>query len=181
MMKHHSHASSTVLLLSLTLSTLSWAHGDMGSHQPVHKAHTMRETPAEQTAWGIAGQSQQVQRTITLTMGDDMRFTPNHLQVTEGETVRIQVRNTGKMLHEIVIGTPSALAEHAALMMRFPNMEHSEAYMAHVPPAQQGSIVWTFNRLGDFEFACLIAGHYQAGMRGSIQVLPAAQQTTQGN
>ena len=33
-----------------------------------------------------------------------------------------------------------------------------------------GQIVWTFNRAGQFEFACLIAGHYQAGMTGRFTV-----------
>ena len=49
-------------------------------------------------------------------------------------------------------------------------MEHDEPYMAHVPPGQTGEIVWTFNRAGRFEFACLIAGHYQDGMKGVITV-----------
>ena len=35
-------------------------------------------------------------------------------------------------------------------------------------PGKTGEIVWTFNRAGDFDFACLIAGHYQAGMVGKI-------------
>ena len=48
-------------------------------------------------------------------------------------------------------------------MVKFPNMEHDEPYMAHVAPGKTGEIVWTFNRAGDFDFACLIAGHYQAG------------------
>ena len=34
-----------------------------------------------------------------------------------------------------------------------------------------GEIVWTFNRAGDFDFACLIAGHYQGGMVGTIKVV----------
>ena len=41
-------------------------------------------------------------------------------------------------------------------------------------PGQTGEIVWTFNRAGHFNFACLIAGHYQAGMVGRVKVLAAA-------
>jgi uncharacterized cupredoxin-like copper-binding protein len=69
-----------------------------------------------------------------------------------------------------VLGTRKELEEHAASMQRFPDMEHDEPYMAHVPPGQTGEIVWTFNRSGDFDFACLVAGHYQAGMTGKIAV-----------
>jgi uncharacterized cupredoxin-like copper-binding protein len=42
--------------------------------------------------------------------------------------------------------------------------------MAHVDPGQRGEIVWTFNRPGNFEFACLIPGHFEAGMTGRILV-----------
>ena len=79
----------------------------------------------------------------------------------------------GKQLHELVLGTRQELDEHAALMLKFPNMEHDEPYMAHVNPGKTGEIIWNFNRPGEFEFACLIAGHYQAGMTGKITVTPA--------
>ena len=102
-----------------------------------------------------------------------MRFTPARLEVREGETVRFVVRNDGRTMHEFVIGTKAENDAHAALMMKFPDMEHDEPWMAHVPPGQAGEIVWTFNRAGEFDFACLIAGHYQAGMVGKIVVAPA--------
>jgi uncharacterized cupredoxin-like copper-binding protein len=82
------------------------------------------------------------------------------------------IRNAGKVLHEMVIGTEAELAEHAALMKKFPAMEHDEPYMTHVKPAAQGQMVWNFNRPGTFQFACLIPGHFEAGMKGTILVLP---------
>jgi uncharacterized cupredoxin-like copper-binding protein len=160
------HTMKSTLLLALFLAVpLAHAHGDK-KHVPA------AETVAEQTAWGIAGKRAEARRTITIDMTDAMRFTPDTLAVQEGDTVRFVVRNTGRMLHEMVIGTPAELAKHAALMARFPNMEHDEAYMVHVDPGKTGEIVWTFNRAGSFEFACLIAGHYEAGMRGTITVTP---------
>ena len=103
-------------------------------------------------------------------MTDDMRFTPAWLEVKQGETLRLRIRNAGQVLHEFVLGTRADLDEHAAMMVRFPDMEHDEPYMAHVPPGQTGEIIWTFNRAGEFYFACLIAGHYQAGMVGQVLV-----------
>ena len=126
----------------------------------------------EQKPWGIAGDPGAVQRTIEVTMSDAMRFAPNTIDVKEGEVVRFVVRNGGKTMHEMVIGTKKALDEHAALMEKFPNMEHDEPYMAHVAPGQKGDIIWNFNRAGQFGFACLVAGHYQAGMSGRINVSP---------
>lgn len=131
-------------------------------------------TPAdrEQTPWGIAGDATAVQRTLTLRMDDTMRFAPNHIEVREGDIVRLQVINQGQLLHEIVLGTQATLREHAALMQKFPGMEHDAPHMAHVGAGGQGHIVWQFNRPGQFDFACLINGHYQAGMTGTITVLP---------
>jgi len=124
----------------------------------------------EQKPWGIAGDAKSAKRTIQIKMLDTMRFTPDSIEVKQGETIRFAIKNEGKMLHEMVIGTKKELDEHAALMVKFPNMEHDEPYMAHVSPGKSGEIVWTFNRAGDFLFACLIAGHYQAGMVGKIKV-----------
>lgn len=57
-------------------------------------------------------------------------------------------------------------------MVKFPDMQHDEPSMAHVPPGQSGEFIWSFNRPGEFNFAWLIAGHYQAGMTGQIVVTP---------
>ena len=125
----------------------------------------------EQQPWGIAGDRRQITRTIEVGMSDQMRFSPDQLEVKQGETIRFVIRNEGKMLHEFVLGTRTELDAHAAMMVKFPGMQHDEPYMAHIGPGQGGEMIWTFNQAGDFEFACLIAGHYQAGMVGRIRVL----------
>jgi uncharacterized cupredoxin-like copper-binding protein len=148
--------------LAATAANPALAHGD--------KAMKASPTVKEQKPWGIAGDLSGVKRNVTLTMDDKMRFTPDALSFKEGETVRFIVKNQGKLLHEMVIGTRAELDAHAALMEKFPNMAHDEPYMAHVDPGKQGGLVWTFNRPGDFEFACLVAGHFAAGMKGRIKV-----------
>ena len=129
----------------------------------------------EQKDWGIAGDARHAKRSIAVGMDDNMRFTPQRIEVRLGETVRFVVRNDGRQMHEFVIGTRAENARHAEMMVKFPNMEHDEPYMAHVPPGKTGEIVWNFNRAGEFEFACLIAGHYQGGMVGTIRVAPAGK------
>nr|WP_235579777.1 cupredoxin family protein [Ramlibacter sp. Leaf400] len=147
-----------------------------GGHALAHE--NVRTQPGsaskkEQQPWGIAGDRKDARRTVQIAMGDDMRFTPSTINVNEGETVRFVVSNKGKVLHEMVIGTRKALDEHAALMQKFPGMEHDEPHMAHVSAGRKGELVWKFNRPGDFDFACLIPGHYQAGMVGTIKVAAA--------
>jgi len=158
----------TLSILTLAIAVASGvAHAHGGA-----KAEPAAAAVKEQMLWGIAGEAAAVGRTVTISMTDAMRFTPDSIQVKQGETVRFVLRNDGRMLHELVIGTRAALDEHAELMKKYPDMEHDEPYMAHVGPGQQGEIIWRFNRVGEFDFACLIPGHYQAGMKGRIVVRP---------
>lgn len=158
---------TSVLLATLLTgaSTFAFAHGD--------EAHAKKAGPVkkEQKEWGIAGDAKAVKRAITFDMTDNMRFTPDKIEVKQGDTVKFIIKNGGKVMHEMVIGTKKELDEHAAMMVKFPGMEHEEPYMAHVGPGKTGEIIWTFNKPGSFDFACLIAGHYQAGMVGKINVL----------
>ena len=137
------------------------SHGAHGAATPVRR---------EQRPWGIAGESRSVRRTVEVAMGDDMRFRPGSLRVQLGETLRIRVHNEGRLMHEFVIGDKTELDAHAKLMEKHPGMEHDEPYMTHVEPGKTGEIVWLFNRAGQFHFACLIAGHYSAGMIGPLTV-----------
>jgi uncharacterized cupredoxin-like copper-binding protein len=151
-----------LILSTSLLSGHAFAHGN--------KKKAADAVKMEQTEWGIGAPAKQAVRTIKISMADTMRFTPEKIDVKKGETVTIVLQNRGRILHEFVIGTSQTLSEHAALMVKFPNMEHDEAYMAHVAPSKSGSITWTFNRVGEFDFACLIAGHFSAGMKGKIIV-----------
>ena len=162
---NHSTALKLIAACAMIYSpAASFAH-----ESTPHKAKTTAVVK-EQKDWGIAGDAKAVKQTITLSMGDNMRFSPDKLSIKLGDTVRFVVKNQGKQLHEMVIGTKKELDAHAALMVKFPGMEHDEPYMAHVAAGKSQDLIWTFNRAGNFDFACLIAGHYQAGMVGKITV-----------
>lgn len=152
-------------LIGAATGGAAFAHGDKNAEKKASAA-----VKKEQTDWGIAGDAKAVKRTIEIKMLDTMRFSPDRIEVRQGDTVRFVLKNNGKTMHELVIGTKKVLEDHAAMMLKFPNMEHEEPYMAHVAPGKSGAIVWTFNRAGEFDFACLIAGHFSAGMKGSILV-----------
>lgn len=145
-------------------ASASFAHGN-DEHK---KAGPVK---MEQKPWGIAGAAKPGVRTIEIKMTDNMRFSPDLVEVKQGETVRFVHTNNGKIMHEFVLGTKKELDEHAALMKKFPGMEHDEPYMAHVAAGKKGEIVWNFNRVGEFDFACLLPGHYEAGMVGKIRVV----------
>jgi uncharacterized cupredoxin-like copper-binding protein len=163
------------LHLALAVAALAGAGWAQAHSEKPHDAPA-GTVKKEQKDWGIAGDVKAVTRTIHITMSDAMRFTPDRVEVKLGDTVRFRHKNAGKLMHEFVIGTQQENDAHAALMVKFPNMEHDEPYMAHIGGGKRGEIVWTFNRPGEFKFACLIAGHYQAGMVGTIVVSAAPAQ-----
>jgi uncharacterized cupredoxin-like copper-binding protein len=125
-----------------------------------------------QKAFGIAGDASKATRTVNVDLRDDMRFTPPALDLNRGETVRFVVSNKGATLHEMVLGTREDNAKHAEAMRTHAhhNMSHAAPGMIALEPGNTGEIVWQFNRAGTFEYACLVPGHYEAGMRGTITV-----------
>jgi uncharacterized cupredoxin-like copper-binding protein len=163
-------AGSLVLAAFATASLAHEAHEAHNGPKPKGAA----TLAPEQKAWGIAGKASAVKRTIDIAMADDMTFTPSVIEVREGDTIRLRLKNRGKELHELVLGTTAEIEAHAAMMKKFPDMEHDDPWMVHVPAGKTGDMVWTFNRAGDFDFACLVKDHYELGMAGRIRVLPAA-------
>ena len=125
----------------------------------------------EQTAYGVAGGSSKVTRTIKITMGDNFRFNPENISIKQGETIKFVIANQGKVLHEMVIGTLKDLQEHAEMMKQMPGMQHNDPNMASVKPNSSGVIIWTFNKSGQFVFACLQPGHSEVGMIGKLIVV----------
>ena len=159
---------SVVLGTALALGAgAAWSHGGSHEKKPAAKAAHVN---AEEQVFGRAGDPKRVSRTIQVGMDDTMHFTPGDILVKRGDTIRFVVRNDGKIMHEMVIGTMKELREHAELMRKFPEMEHEEPYMAHVSPGKRDEIVWQFTHAGEFFYACLIPGHLEAGMIAKITV-----------
>ena len=160
--------SKALLLALLTVMTSPavWAHGDSASTK------TAQTTPSdsEETTFGKPGNAKKVMRTITVDMNDTMRFKPDKLAIRQGDTVRFVVKNSGKIMHEFVLGTMTELKNHAEMMKKHPGMEHDEPYMAHVAPGKTQTLVWQFTKAGAFQFGCLLPGHLEAGMAGTINV-----------
>ena len=111
-------------------------------------------------------------RTIEVAMTDQMRFKPALINVAKGQTVKFVVKNSGEIKHEFVLGTADELTKHAAVMEKFPEMEHDDPNAVSVEPGKSAELVWRFTKAGTWEigFACLIPGHFSGGMKGKISV-----------
>jgi uncharacterized cupredoxin-like copper-binding protein len=166
-LKHHEKRKMLGAALAVGLLTFGRTASAHGEKTHAKKAAAVKK---EQKDWGIAGDAKDVKRTIDCKMLDTMRFSPDRIEARLGETLRFTATNNGRVLHEFVIGTKAENAAHYELMKKFPNMEHDEPWMAHVAAGGKSEIIWKFNRPGEFEFACLIAGHYEAGMVGKVIV-----------
>ncbi|TIS55603.1 plastocyanin/azurin family copper-binding protein [Mesorhizobium sp.] len=135
-----------------------------GMHSGIHEMMTI----------GQPGAAAKVDRTISIGMLENedgsMAFDPVSVTVKRGETVRLAFTNEGKYDHEFVMDTHEQVMEHKAGMERLPDMEHADLNAIRIGPQGKGEIVWTFTNPGQFDFACLIPGHYDLGMRGSLTV-----------
>jgi uncharacterized cupredoxin-like copper-binding protein len=156
-----------IALLVLALGAPAMAH-DAAQH--ARKAP--RAVSAEETSFGREGDPKKVTRTINVDMSDAMRFRPAELRVRQGETIRFRVKNSGKVMHEMVLGTMQDLKAHAEMMRKHPTMEHDEPHMAHVASGKTETMVWQFTNPGEFHYGCLVPGHFEAGMVGRIVVTP---------
>jgi uncharacterized cupredoxin-like copper-binding protein len=109
---------------------------------------------------------------VTMLETDDakMLFKPDRVEVKRGEQVKFVLRNAGKFDHEFMLDSVENNAKHKIQMEKNPEMEHDDPNGKRLTPNGSNEIVWRFTKAGTFEFACLIPGHYESGMHGTIVV-----------
>jgi uncharacterized cupredoxin-like copper-binding protein len=120
-----------------------------------------------------AGSGVVIERTIEVDANDGMRFDPGTIHAHEGETIAFEVTNSGQIEHEFVIGDAETQAEHADDMASEEDGDgHSdgETNAVTVQPGETKTLVYTFGEVGELEYACHIPGHYEAGMKGTIEI-----------
>jgi uncharacterized cupredoxin-like copper-binding protein len=160
-------ATVTLAVVGLLLADAGPAAANGEKHG---KPDAIDYSRAEETLFGRASDPRKARRTIRVDMADTMRFSPAELEVRQNETIRFVVKNSGRQMHEMVLGTMDELKEHAELMRRHPGMEHDEPWMMHVAPGRTGEFGWQFTKPGTYYYGCLIPGHFEAGMMGKVVV-----------
>jgi len=157
------------LVAALSMTFISSIAGASGNHPGGH---------GDAASIGQPGKPENINRTITITMFDTMRYSPASITVKQGETIKFIVKNSGKIKHELVLGTEKELKEHYEVMKKNPEMEHEDDNMITVQPSKSGELIWRFTKAGKVDFACLLPGHYDAGMKGVVTVKTAAEKGT---
>lgn len=153
------------LIVAGMLSLLAATAYAAGTHEGGHSHDSLAGEP---------GKKSKVTETIQVTMKESedgkMLYLPASVTVRQGQTVRFSIRNAGETDHEFVLDTQDEIIEHKKVMEKFPEMEHDDPNAIRLAPGKSGEIIWKFSKSGTLTFACLIPGHYEAGMRGDIKV-----------
>lgn len=153
----------TAVILAVLTSAAANAHGS-GDHAG-HAAKT--------AVYGVPGNPAKSSRDIVVTMKEadgKMLFEPARIEIRKGEQIRFRLENAGDLDHEFLLGTADEIESHADMMKAMPDMKHEDANSRQVRTKAKADLVWRFTRAGEFDFACLIPGHREAGMTGKIVV-----------
>ena len=170
-----SHRFPRTLRVLANIALAGLAFSAVAAENPAHGHGTPAAKPTGKytghaAALGRPAALTAATRTVEIDMADDMRFKPERIEIKQGDTVRFIARNGGQIKHEMVLGTVAELKKHAAVMQKFPEMEHDDPNAVSVDAGKTGEFAWTFNKPGAYDFACLISGHFEAGMKGRIIV-----------
>ena len=112
--------------------------------------------------------------TVVLTM-TEFSFTPNHLEFETGKLYKLIIRNEGKIKHEI----DSASISHLAYTRKIQIMDKNGAFIAEVKGVPSEievgpgyEVEWWFVPIattdGKEPYVCLLPGHFEAGMHGTL-------------
>lgn len=94
-------------------------------------------------------------------------FSPEHLEVPVGSTVRFVIHNRDPIDHEFILGDQAVQDRHEDGTER----EHG-AIPGEVsaPAGETVETTYTFRVPGALIFGCHLPGHYDYGMRGTVTV-----------
>lgn len=172
--------AKALLLAGAFQITAAFAH-EPAKHDHSAHGHAGHEHAAK-IEGGMPAKAADATRTVTIVASDN-QFSPKAVAVKAGETVRFVVRNEGKFVHELTIGTKAMQAEHQSEMLGFAVSgalevdkidraklgSHDHGNNVLLEPGQSGEVVWTFAKATDLEFGCNVPGHYEAGMKGDFK------------
>ena len=154
---------SGIVLVAATLLSANALAGP-GGHSHGH---------GETFSAGEPGNPKKPSKIVQVTMGESdgkMLFVPARLEVRKGDQIKFVLRNNGELEHEFVLASTADNLKHAEEMKKHPNMAHEEPNGRQLAPKKTSEFVWKFTKAGEFEYSCLIPGHREAGMTGTIVV-----------
>jgi uncharacterized cupredoxin-like copper-binding protein len=108
-------------------------------------------------------------RTVDIDMRD-IAYSPDHVSVRAGETIRFVFHNQGKVSHDALIGDAAAQSDHEEEMSGDMGAMHGNGDAVTVEPGKTGALTHTFEAGDKTLIGCHEPGHYAAGMQVAVQV-----------
>jgi uncharacterized cupredoxin-like copper-binding protein len=167
-MKKGHDMKSAALLASIAIATGIATGAVFAGAGPKGHSHSHSEFSA-----GEPGDPKKPARIIQVTMNEGdgkMMYVPDRLEIKRGEQVKFVLRNNGALDHEFILASTDENLKHAEEMKKNPEMEHDDPNAKRLSPKKTTEIVWKFTKAGQFEYGCLIPGHREAGMTGTVVV-----------
>ena len=100
-------------------------------------------------------------RLVHVDMTDGLKFVPDQIAVTTGETIRFILTNSGSATHEFQVGPADKVAADDVDGVVDVEVDKLDA-------GSTTAVDYTFTGTGQFAFACHMPAHYEAGMKGTI-------------
>lgn len=161
-------------VLAVVGLTVAACGGDDAGHGG---GHDMGDAPQEDHgmsgdlgALGSAAMADDADRTIEVLTLDSLEFDPESIEIKVGETITFRITNDSSARHDFYLGGEEAQEQHAKDMMGSNAMVHDEPNTVTVEPGETKEVTWTFTETGTTYYGCHEAGHYGAGMKGTITV-----------
>lgn len=158
-------SAAAIFLSAIVVTVASFPSAFVPTRAVAHTEHVF--------AAGEPGDPKKPFRTVEITMTEGpgtMTYSLGSIEVRKGEQIKFVLKNVGYLAHEFLLDSVENNAKHKIEMEKHPDMEHDEPNGKKLEPKASSEIVWRFTKAGTFEFACLIPGHYEAGMKGVVVV-----------
>jgi len=111
---------------------------------------------------GFVAGSAAAPRVVRIVAGPGLRFYPDVVPIVAGETITFEVTTMGLATHEFMVGPAADVGADT----------EGTPEVADIGMMQTKSVTYTFAGPGPFAFACHAPGHFEAGMKGAIEILP---------
>lgn len=99
-----------------------------------------------------AEQLAKVTRTVEISLNDQFKIEPKDIKIKKGDVVKFVVKNVGQLPHDWMVEGIEGVAT------------------GEFPGGQERVIVWAADRTGTFTTYCMVKGHKEAGMTGTLTV-----------
>ena len=166
-------AAGISVIVGSVIAASYWGQQDLVHDHSDHGGTATARTPIDT----VAPSADSDIRNVVIELDDSRRIEPANWQARQGEALRLIVVNTGQATHELAVGPARDIAAHANSMIESGSGKHDHGNAiaikaVSVEPGKTATLLYTFDEPGEWAMACFEPGHYEGGMKGTVEVEP---------